>query len=210
LEVQHDQKEKRTRGKLLNDLRWTRKKLSEAESEPESAQKSKRISALQAKLSETESGLASLNDADGIQTGVGKGKERVRKGQGNGKERAMEGSAHAPGSAESRPASLTDVNVYASEIGMPHAEAEKFYDHFQANGWRQGGRTPLRDWKAACRNWWRRSGEFAPRSAQKNRAGGGAAPEPFNPNLPNAHTGGYPIFNDEPAPVAAPSVESGA
>lgn len=112
--------------------------------------------------------------------------------------------------AESRPASLEDVKVYASEIGMPHAEAEKFYDHFQANGWRQGGRTALRDWKAACRNWGRRSGEFAPRSAQKNRAGGGATAEPFNPNMPNAHTGGYPVFNDEPAPAAAPSAEGGA
>jgi len=35
----------------------------------------------------------------------------------------------------------------------------QFFDHYEANGWRVG-RNPMKDWKAACRTWNRRSGEF--------------------------------------------------
>lgn len=38
---------------------------------------------------------------------------------------------------------------------------EKFFDHFQANGWTQGRQAkPLKDWKAAARNWSRNAIEF--------------------------------------------------
>ena len=35
-------------------------------------------------------------------------------------------------------------------------EAEKFFDYFQSNGWRVGGRAAMKDWRAAARNWVRR------------------------------------------------------
>lgn len=31
--------------------------------------------------------------------------------------------------------------------------AERFHDHFASNGWKVGGRAPMKDWKAALRNW---------------------------------------------------------
>lgn len=32
-------------------------------------------------------------------------------------------------------------------------EAEKFFNHYESNGWLIGGRSPMRNWKAASRNW---------------------------------------------------------
>ncbi|RVU91557.1 transcriptional regulator [Flavobacterium columnare] len=32
-------------------------------------------------------------------------------------------------------------------------EAEKFYNYFQSNGWLVGGKTKMKDWHAAARNW---------------------------------------------------------
>lgn len=32
-------------------------------------------------------------------------------------------------------------------------EAEKFFNYYTSNGWKVGGRTPMKDWKAAARNW---------------------------------------------------------
>ena len=51
-----------------------------------------------------------------------------------------------------------DVLVYCSEIGLPEPEARKYLDYYTANGWRVG-RNPMRDWKAALRNWRRNYNE---------------------------------------------------
>lgn len=94
-----------------------------------------------------------------------------------------------------RPSGLPEVVAYAVTIGMSEFEAAKFFDHFEANGWRQGGRAVIRDWRAACRGWHRRSGGFeGPDASGKKRGGGG--PAPFNPTGQHAHTGGIPVLND--------------
>lgn len=41
---------------------------------------------------------------------------------------------------------------------LPHQEAQKFMDHYSANGWKVG-RSAMRDWKATARNWIRRAEE---------------------------------------------------
>ena len=56
--------------------------------------------------------------------------------------------------------------AYFVERGSSAAEAEKCYDHYTANGWKVG-RSPMKDWRAAVRNWLR-SDSFA--------LGGDAAP----------------------------------
>lgn len=50
---------------------------------------------------------------------------------------------------------LSEVLDYMTEIGHPK-EAEKFIDHYSANGWRVG-KVKMADWKAACRNWVKRN-----------------------------------------------------
>lgn len=90
-----------------------------------------------------------------------------------------------------RPQSREQVLILADDMQLPRIEAEKFYDHFEANGWKQGGRTALRSWRAAFRNWARRTGEFG--GVEKNRVEVGRGD---NPNA------GLPIFSPEP-PVEA-------
>ncbi len=46
------------------------------------------------------------------------------------------------------------------EAGSTEKEANKFYDYYESNGWKQGKGKPIINWKAAARNWIRRSEEF--------------------------------------------------
>lgn len=45
------------------------------------------------------------------------------------------------------------VMVFFEDKQIPLVEAEKFYNHFQSNGWLVGGKSKMKDWKAAARNW---------------------------------------------------------
>ena len=67
--------------------------------------------------------------------------------------------------ASKRPAfvapSLEIVKDYFSTIKGSDADAECFYDHFTANGWKVSGKSSMKDWKAAARNWMRRKAEFS-------------------------------------------------
>ena len=56
--------------------------------------------------------------------------------------------------------SLEIVKDYFSTIEGTPTDAECFYDYFTANGWRTG-KNPIKDWKAAARNWMRRKSEFS-------------------------------------------------
>ena len=62
----------------------------------------------------------------------------------------------------------SEVEAYAHEIGLPPGEADKFLDHFDANGWKVGGKTPMKSWKAALRNWQRRLPEFSGKEASEH------------------------------------------
>lgn len=48
---------------------------------------------------------------------------------------------------------LNDVLIFFEEKKFPATEAEKFYNYFQSNGWKVGGKAPMKDWRAAARNW---------------------------------------------------------
>lgn len=51
-----------------------------------------------------------------------------------------------------RPSNLSEAVEYFAELGMPADEAQRFTDYYTANGWKVG-RNPMKDWKAAARNW---------------------------------------------------------
>lgn len=44
-----------------------------------------------------------------------------------------------------------------SRTSWAMSEADKFFDHFESNGWKIGGKAPMKDWKAATRNWVKRN-----------------------------------------------------
>ena len=60
---------------------------------------------------------------------------------------------------------LEQIKAYVKEKKFK-MDAEAFYDHFQSNGWKVGGKTAMRDWQAAVRNWERR--DFGHTKKSKN------------------------------------------
>ena len=48
---------------------------------------------------------------------------------------------------------LEEVLKYFEEQNFPELEANKFYNYFSSNGWLVGGKTPMKNWKAAAKNW---------------------------------------------------------
>ncbi len=54
------------------------------------------------------------------------------------------------------PPTVEQVKAYCLER-QNRVNAEQFVDHYTSNGWRVGGKSPMKDWKAAVRNWERNS-----------------------------------------------------
>ena len=52
--------------------------------------------------------------------------------------------------------------AFFKEKKATETEAEKFYNHFQSNGWLVGGKSKMKDWKAAARNWLLNANKFKP------------------------------------------------
>lgn len=48
--------------------------------------------------------------------------------------------------------SLETVKFHGLKIGLPEPECEKFFDYYEANGWKVG-KNPMRLWTAAMANW---------------------------------------------------------
>ena len=55
---------------------------------------------------------------------------------------------------------IEQVKQYAIEANLTKLDPYTFYDHFESNGWKVSGISPMKDWKAAMRNWNRRSDSF--------------------------------------------------
>jgi len=67
------------------------------------------------------------------------------------------------------PPSLPQIKEYCQQRhreGHPAVNPEKFLDYYEANGWKVG-RNPMKDWKAAVRNWEQRE-KSPPEKPPKN------------------------------------------
>jgi len=60
---------------------------------------------------------------------------------------------HSPKQDEGTPKSLSEVQSFFQEQNQPKCEAERFFNYYENNGWKVGGKTPMKKWKAAARNW---------------------------------------------------------
>lgn len=47
---------------------------------------------------------------------------------------------------------VDEIRAYCAERHNS-VDAEYFYDHYEANGWKIGGKSPMKDWRAAVRTW---------------------------------------------------------
>jgi hypothetical protein len=59
------------------------------------------------------------------------------------------------------PPSLGQVLDFFEKENYPGVEARKFFNHFQSNGWKVGGKSPMVDWTAAAHNWMLNTGKFS-------------------------------------------------
>jgi hypothetical protein len=69
------------------------------------------------------------------------------------------------------PESVQEAQAYFLEIQSTAAEAEKFCNHFQSNGWKVGGRAAMKDWRAAARKWVSNVKKFAYEPAGQPKPG---------------------------------------
>lgn len=92
-------------------------------------------------------------------------KHRVSKGYPKGfrtlEDKEEDKEEDKKGDARGKPESRSEVDAYAAEIGMSKADVDSWFDHYQANGWKVGGKAAMKDWKAALRNGQRRAPSFS-------------------------------------------------
>lgn len=81
-----------------------------------------------------------------------------------------------PSATRFSPPTVEQVRAYFRERGVSPAdaqtEADKFVDRYEANGWIVG-KTKMKDWKAAARNWLRNRKEWGKPAAQPATPYGG-------------------------------------
>lgn len=67
------------------------------------------------------------------------------------------------GKSESKPSkpTLEEAQIYFLEKSFSEIEAQRFFNYFESNGWLVGGRTKMKDWKAAARNWMLNANKFS-------------------------------------------------
>ena len=76
---------------------------------------------------------------------------------------------------------LDEVIAFFKSENYPEIEARKFFNHFESNGWKVGGKSPMNNWYAASRNWMLNYQRFTtsgglPKTQQRTK------PEPNNKN----------------------------
>ena len=76
---------------------------------------------------------------------------------------------------------LSSVITFFKLESFSEIEARKFFNHFESNGWRVGGKSPMKNWHAAARNWMLNSQKFNPPS------------KPGSPHLNNSKNYGEPL-----------------
>ena len=70
---------------------------------------------------------------------------------------------------------VEEVAAYCKERNN-NVDPQQFVDHYESNGWRVGGRSAMKDWKASVRTWeknnFQRGGSKQPANVYKNESNG--------------------------------------
>ena len=48
---------------------------------------------------------------------------------------------------------IDELKLAMAKAGCPESEADTFYNHFESNGWKVGGKAPMRSWQSAVATW---------------------------------------------------------
>ncbi|MEA4849900.1 MAG: hypothetical protein VB126_00400 [Paludibacter sp.] len=57
---------------------------------------------------------------------------------------------------------IEKIREYFLAQNSNEVEAQKFFNYFQSNGWKVGGKAPMKDWQAAAGNWILNIPQFSP------------------------------------------------
>jgi len=60
--------------------------------------------------------------------------------------------APAPKKEAFKKPEFPEMQLYAAKVGFPPAEIDKFFNHYESNGWKVG-KNPMKSWQAAMCNW---------------------------------------------------------
>ena len=85
---------------------------------------------------------------------------------------------------EKLPPVWEEILLFFKEKNNSEIEAQKFYNHFQSNGWLVGGKSKMKDWRAAARNWMLNANKFQPKSN---------LPQPNHLHTPNSKNYAEPL-----------------
>ena len=66
------------------------------------------------------------------------------------------------------PPEWKNVLDFFIEKNATETDAQKFFNHFESNGWLVGGKSKMKDWKAASRNWLLNAVKFQQNQPQPN------------------------------------------
>ena len=60
------------------------------------------------------------------------------------------------------PPSMNEAQTFFKAEQYPELEAKKFFFHFESNGWKVGGKSPMKNWHAASHNWMLNTSRYEP------------------------------------------------
>ncbi len=63
---------------------------------------------------------------------------------------------------------IEHIQIYFEQKGHSKTEAEKFFNYYESIGWLVGGKTKMKDWKAAARNWMLNVEKFQKKETNSN------------------------------------------
>lgn len=63
------------------------------------------------------------------------------------------------------PPTWEQLNTHFQQNGHPESEAQKFFNYYNSNGWLVGGKSKMKNWKAAASNWMLNSKSFNKKSS---------------------------------------------
>ena len=63
---------------------------------------------------------------------------------------------------------IEDLASFKKEANLTTVDVESFYNYYESNGWRVG-KQPMRDWRAAMRNWHLRNSKETPRLVKNSQ-----------------------------------------
>lgn len=83
-------------------------------------------------------------------------------------EKEIEKDIEIEGDKKTFPPTLAMVTTYCKEAGLTNMDPAKFFDHYQANGWKIRGEV-ISDWQARARKWDREDAEKAAPKSELDR-----------------------------------------